>query len=234
MKPSKSMAFGCLVEALIIGEDIGEMFYINCPASEKAQYAENKIHKANGLTEITQEQLNKATLTIEGMKYDERGLLLESLMSEAKHGVVVRFEDELTGLPIQVRYDTIFPNVGIVDWKTTKDHPSKFSKSAYDYGYNLQQYIYQGAWHKATGEELGFYFPVFQNCYPFEFDFIELPRELIEDAKACYTTSIKGIKEMLDFGGMPIRKGHEASIPEIPAYISWKFKGTGTEAENGA
>jgi hypothetical protein len=228
-KGSASTAFGSLVEALIIGEDWYEMFYIKCLKKEdEERFKANKIHEANGLIEITQEQLDKAKLTIKGMEYDARGLQLMTLMPEAKHGVVVRWEEETTGLPMQVRYDTIFPNVGIVDWKTTKDNPEKFCSAAYDYGYNLQHLMYQNAWRIATGEELGFYFPVFQNQFPFEFSFIELPMDMLHDAKYCYDKAIVGIKEMVSSGKMPIRKSLEATTPEIPAFVAWKFKHTGS------
>jgi hypothetical protein len=89
--------------------------------------------------------------------------------------------------------------------------------------------MYQGAYHEATGEDLDFFYPFFMNCYPFEFDMLQIPREMLDDAKISYYKSLKGIKEMLDRGGMEIRKGYDATTPEIPAYIAWKFKNTGSE-----
>ena len=113
-KGSASTAFGSLVEALIIGEDWEEMFYIDCKKKDDSERFEaNKAKIAQGLVKITQEQFDKAELTIQGMKYDQRGLTLLGLLEsgDCHHGTVVRFSDPDTGLPIQVRYDTIFPSV---------------------------------------------------------------------------------------------------------------------------
>jgi hypothetical protein len=127
VKPSPAFAFGSLVEALIIDDPWEDMFYIKCLKKEDPErFEKNKLAEANGLVEITQAQLDTARLTIEGMQYDERGQLLLSLMDNARHGVVVRYEDDKTGLKIQVRFDTIFPGVAIVDWKTGRDKPEKF------------------------------------------------------------------------------------------------------------
>lgn len=99
------------------------------------------------------------------------------------------------GLRFQCRIDVYSEQLGIVaDLKTTNKTKDRFLKSAVQYGYHIQDYLY-GELAKKAGLEVRhpFLFLCQMNCYPWESYVLQLPEEVHDWAELQTNRAIDGI-----------------------------------------
>ena len=230
---NKATDFGSLVDVLLTRGDQGIAYTDMGPENPKtkkpygkttAAFAEwSKNLEAQGSMVVDRSDMERAQLMIDEAK---RHPPLEYALcdKDAMHQVCVRWEDEITGLPLQVMIDVVVPG-GLVDVKTGRLNPAKFITSANSYGYDIQAALYADAWKIATGKELPFVFAYMQSSFPFAAAPIQLPQQLIDSARDRYRKALDGIASndlQSDLHKTPL-------VPEIPAW--WWFEHEQEESE---
>ena len=99
------------------------------------------------------------------------------------------------GLRVQCRLDLVCEEYGIVaDLKTTNKTKERFLRSAVDYGYHVQAWLYSEL-ANAVGLSLcnGFLFVCQMNAFPFTPYVLELPREVTEWGGTLAQKALRGI-----------------------------------------
>lgn len=95
-------------------------------------------------------------------RFDETamGKFWKQNIEQSKKQVTIRWEDEKTGLRLQVRLDNLLEGSYICDLKTSARSIDDFSSTAEKYGYDIQAAMYADAYELATGEKLPFLFAI--------------------------------------------------------------------------
>jgi len=114
---------------------------------------------------------------------------------DSKKQVVIRWCDEETELPIQIRIDNWLPGVFICDLKSSGKPIEKFSTAADNFGYGFQHALYQDGVELATGEFTKFIFAIGETSGLKRAVIRELNPLQVEYSRAQYHKALRGIKD---------------------------------------
>jgi len=141
---------------------------------------------------------------------------------ESKKQVVVRWHDEETGLPMQVRLDNWYPDKYVCDLKSTGKSYTKFSDSAHTYGYHFQDAIYSDGLTLATGNRVPFFFAVGETAELKRARIVSLHPTQVEFARTKYHEALRNIAAenytAYDFDRT------EPEECELPAYLLYQYE----------
>jgi hypothetical protein len=221
-KEATHFRFGSFLEAYINGT-FAERYAkeLPCPPYEgkgaKARREEWKVANAAHMGSrlgYTDSHLELAALCVRSLE-EMTPLRVKNAREGGIHEAVARWHDEETGLPMQVRFDTILDKT-ILDWKHTSKSLHKFHSSADDYGYITQEVMYSDGFNAVTGSPPDrFLFPVMGvgEASNYEADIIELQRSAVEIVASQYRAAIRNIAN---------EQWHTAkttaTVADVPAY----------------
>jgi hypothetical protein len=184
------------------------------------EWNERNAEHMKGKTFCTPKEIQTAERCIRNL--NKSSLIGAWVMSRvSRHGKVIRWTDEETGLPLQVMFDSEVPGKALVDYKTLGKPMRKWSDSCIENGYFEQAALYSHAYRLLTGDELPFMFAVAQTVYPFEAMIYEAPTHAVEAASRRLRQALRGIKNKDWF---PHAESRSAIIQELPAYYSFRYE----------
>lgn len=150
-----------------------------------------------GKTVITQKEDDKSALMVERMLKDSR---IKSVLDGADFSVMVlgRYKDRETGIEVPVKglIDVVPVNTyrdSIADIKTAKDgNPAGWSKTIFEYDYDVQAALYLDLYETATGEGRNrFIHLISENQPPHEPERSAVSSEFINEGRAVYIDALK-------------------------------------------
>jgi len=153
--------------------------------------------RAEGGVLETPAMKEKAAFMVERCMYSKKWQWLREKVKnpENRRQLVVRWQDRVTELPLQVRIDIEIKGVCLIDIKTTMKALHSFSTTASDYGYDIQSVMYPHGYDLATGEKLPFAFATAQNKDPWETDILQLSDADLVYGDAHFGNGLKNIVE---------------------------------------
>src|SRR5690554_2808 len=154
----------------------------------------------------------------------------ERLNAEGWRELSLFVRDPETGVLIRVRYDLLAVSGIAVDLKSCQDaRPEEFSKSIYNYGYDLQAALYADAFEWATGKPIGaFEFAVVEKDMPHGHK-LYLPDEtMIQEGRRRYREALNLFAECERSGDWP---GITCDGPELISLPSWRVAQIENEIE---
>lgn len=138
--------------------------------------------------------------------------------------------DPETGVLIRVRYDLLCRNNYVaVDLKSCQDaRPEEFSKSIFNYAYDLQAALYRDAFEWATGETPAFEFAVVEKDMPHGHKLYEPDHTMIQEGRRRYREALNLFAQCEQSGNWP---GLPCDGPEIISLPSWRMAQIENEIE---
>jgi exodeoxyribonuclease VIII len=154
----------------------------------------------------------------------------ERLNAEGWRELSLFVRDPETGVLIRVRYDLLTVSGIAVDLKSCQDvRPDEFSKSIFNYGYDLQAALYADAFEWATGAPLGaFEFAAVEKEMPHGHK-LYLPDEtMMQEGRRRYREALNLFAECERSGEWP---GITCDGPELISLPSWRVAQIENEIE---
>lgn len=156
----------------------------------------------------------------------------ERLQAEGWRELSLFVRDPETGVLIRVRYDLLSVSGIAVDVKKCQDaRPDEFSRSIFNYGYDLQAALYSDAFEWATGKPLpAFEFAAIEEKMPHGHK-LYLPDEtLLQEGRAKYREALNLFAECDRSNDWPAL---ECNGPEIISLPAWRVAQIENELEDG-
>lgn len=154
----------------------------------------------------------------------------ERLNAEGWRELSLFARDPETGVLIRVRYDLLTVSGIAVDLKSCQDaRPDEFSKSIFNYGYDLQAALYMDAFEWATGKPIGaFEFAAVEKEMPHGHK-LYLPDEtMIQEGRRSYRAALNLFAECERSGDWPCLT---CDGPELISLPSWRVAQIENEIE---
>lgn len=228
-KESESMRIGTLVHAMLLQPDKQHMFPVfdgeKRTNEQKAKYAEmqNEACKNGGFV-VRRDEYDVACAMVESVKSTSTWGIIESHLQLTE--APLEWTCEHTDLLCKGRIDGLVGKEDkqlVVEIKTTADASFEgFSKSIFNFGYDLQAAHYMQAVATHIGKSPdSFLFVLVENKAPYLTAFYELGAETIYSANAARIALMKRFKECRDKNEWP---GYSEEIKEIniPFYAMTK------------
>lgn len=137
--------------------------------------------------------------------------------------------DPETGVLIRVRYDLLTADGIAVDLKSCQDaRPEEFSRSIFNYAYDLQCALYRDAFEWATGETPVFEFAVVEKDMPHGHKLYEPDHTMIQEGRRRYREALNLFAQCEQSGNWP---GLPCDGPEIISLPSWRVAQIENEIE---
>lgn len=135
----------------------------------------------------------------------------------------IRWQDQESGLRLQVRLDCLLEGAYISDLKTSSRPIEKFSDVAHEYGYHHQHSLYQDAYEIATGARLPFFFNVVETAGLERCRCISLHPVQIAHAKKELRAAMNGIAGE-DFAATDATTQGPVAIKELPPWLHYLYE----------
>lgn len=146
------------------------------------------------------------------------------LAAVTKRELTIVWDDEETGVRCKVRLDAHIPSSLHMDLKSTDDaSPEAFSKSIFNFGYDIQTAMSIDGWRSVMGEDLPFIMLAVEKDPPYAVAVYELGEESISIARRRYRDILRSIAEARKSGRYPAYS--DGALPiEVPAWARKKFE----------
>ena len=216
-KTSPALTLGSLTHCAVLEPDeLKKQFMVVSSRATKKGKEEAKQAKDEGLTAVTQSDLDLAFAMRDAVHADKQAkLFLESGAAEKSWWSV----DEATGLDIKARTDWVTKRT-IVDLKTTRSGaaPDEFAKAVANFGYHIQAEHYL----QTTGLDR-FVFLVVQSEFPFDVALYELDQDAMDEGARARRKALDQISECQIADHWP---GHSETGVQSLSLPRWAFSKT--------
>lgn len=228
--PSRAMEIGTAVHAALLEPQVFADEYVLLKGVKDRRASEYKaavkVHGSERVLVATEADqvagMQEAVLSNPAMS--------ERLNAEGWRELSLFVRDPETGVLVRVRYDLLTVSGIAVDLKSCQDaRPEEFSKSIYNYAYDLSAALYTDAFQWATGNPIGaFEFAVVEKEMPHGHK-LYLPDEtLLQEGRRRYREALNLFAECERSGDWP---GITCDGPELISLPSWRVAQIENEIE---
>ena len=175
-KPKPEFDFGTAAHTLVLGKGdrIQEVEYPNW-TTNAAKKARDEARAAGRVPLLSKDLRRAEAVARSVMDHPVAG----AIFSEGRAEVSLYEQDTETGVMLRRRVDWVRDNA-LVDLKTVQGggaNPTKFGRTAADYGYHIQDAAYTDTHRALTGEALPFLFVLVEKVEPYLVSVVQLDDE---------------------------------------------------------